>query len=64
MLYTINEVAEKLRLKPHTIYRWVWSGRIKALKLGDKTIRIPEEEVQKIMVDRNEFDRRAKEKGK
>jgi excisionase family DNA binding protein len=33
-LMTIEEVAEYLRLKPQTIYRWAQDKRIPAAKLG------------------------------
>lgn len=34
--YDVDEVAEKLNLKPSTIRRYVHNGRIKAQKVGRK----------------------------
>lgn len=33
-LYTPDEVAEYLGVAPVTVYRWLWSGKIKGIKLG------------------------------
>lgn len=41
-LLTIEEVAERLRVHPNTVYRWCRTGRLRAAKLG-KEWRIPED---------------------
>lgn len=41
-MLTVNEVAEKLRVTPRTVYRWIKSERLEALKI-DGIIRIEEE---------------------
>lgn len=33
-LYTVSQVAEYLNVHPHTIYRYLQEGRIKAAKIG------------------------------
>jgi excisionase family DNA binding protein len=33
-ILTLEEVAQYLRLKPQTIYKWAQEGRIPAAKLG------------------------------
>jgi excisionase family DNA binding protein len=33
-LMTVQEVAEHLRLSPHTIYQWVEKGQIPVVRLG------------------------------
>lgn len=33
-LLTVNEVAERLRLNPKTIRRWIGAGKIAAIRLG------------------------------
>lgn len=49
-MLTVNEVAERLRLTPNTIYRWLEAGRIPgALKLPNDQWRIPESEVEKLL---------------
>lgn len=45
---TVNEVAEKLRLHPATIAKYVREGKILALKFG-RVWRIREEELTKFL---------------
>lgn len=33
-LFTVREVAEKLRVSRPTVYRWIESGRLKAFRYG------------------------------
>ena len=33
-LYTVPEVAERLRVSPHTVYAWLRAGRLKGIRLG------------------------------
>jgi len=49
--YTLKEVASMLRLSERTIFRYIHSGRIKAVKTGKKWI-IPREEIEKITLGR------------
>jgi len=44
-LLTIEEVAEKLRLGPRTVYRLIEAGKLKAIKISRKAYRIPEKEL-------------------
>ena len=43
--YDVNDVAEKLKLDPQTIYRWLDSGKLKASKAG-RCWRITEQDVK------------------
>jgi len=47
-LLKTSEVCEILRIDRMTLYRWIRSGKIKAIKIGWKWL-IPEEEVEKII---------------
>ena len=47
-MYTVNEVAEILKVQPMMIYNALYDGRIKGIKIG-RVWRIQEEEVQRIM---------------
>lgn len=38
---TVAEVAEDLRVAPMTVYRMIGDGKLKALRLGRRTYRIP-----------------------
>jgi excisionase family DNA binding protein len=46
--YTIQEVAEDLRVHEQTVKRWIKAGKIKVIRLGHRTIRITEDEFNRI----------------
>lgn len=46
-MYTVNEVAEILKVQPMMIYNALYDGRIKGIKIG-RVWRINEEELQRI----------------
>lgn len=52
---TPKEVADVLKLRVLTIYEWIRIGKIKALKLGRKTIRINKEELDRLLNERGYF---------
>jgi len=33
-MLTVDEAAEILRVVPHTVYRWIWAGKLRAAKAG------------------------------
>ena len=47
-VYTLQEVADVLRVSRQTLYNNIRSGRLKAMKLG-RTYRITEEQLQDIL---------------
>ena len=47
-MLTVAEVASRLKCHPHTIRRWIWAGRLRAVKIGSMT-RVPEEEVERLV---------------
>jgi len=47
-LLSVDEVASRLKCHPHTVRRWVWGGKLAAVKVGD-LIRIPVEELEKFI---------------
>ena len=49
-LYTPGEVADFLRISVRTVYRWHDEGRIKGLKIAEKTLRIPRQEMVEIVI--------------
>lgn len=49
-LYTPQEVADYLRVSVQTIYAWHNYGKIRGLKISDKVLRIPRNEVVEIIV--------------
>lgn len=48
MLYTANQVSEKLNLSIHTIRKWIQIKKIKVVKLG-KAVRISQDELDRLM---------------
>lgn len=46
--YTIEEVAEMLKVAYLTVYRWIQAGKLNAVKAG-KQYRISKEEVNKFI---------------
>ncbi len=48
-LLTGAQVAEMLGLKPVTIRQWIAKGKIGSVKIGDRAVRIPVSEIQKLI---------------
>lgn len=47
LFYTIQEVAEMLKVEPDTISKWIQSGRLNASRLsGSKMVRISEDHIK------------------
>jgi excisionase family DNA binding protein len=46
--YTPQEIAEKLKVNIHTVYRWIRSGKLKATKVVDLW-RISESELKRLL---------------
>ena len=47
-LQTIDEAAERLRLKPRTVRRWIFLRKVDYVKVG-ASVRIPESEIERII---------------
>ena len=45
---TVKELAEKYDITKQAVHLWINNGRIKCLKIGKKTFRIPVEEVERL----------------
>jgi len=54
-LYSPKQAAELLGLKKLTIYRWIKSGRVRAVRLPNNRLRIAESELGKL-VEPNQQD--------
>jgi len=48
-LYTVEETCEILKVSKITLYRWIKRGWISPIILPSGRLRIPEDEVQKIL---------------
>ena len=47
-IYTIEEAAAVLKIKPRTVRSWIDSGKIKSFHLGD-LVRIHEDDLQAVI---------------
>ncbi len=50
--YSLDEVAEKLKVAYLTVYRWVKAGKLSSVKAG-KQYRIKQSELDKFLEDKN-----------
>ena len=48
-LLTIPEVAQWAKVSTKTVYRWIDEGRIEAIRFGNRTCRIPEQSIKKLL---------------
>ena len=63
MLLKVNEVADRLRVTPLTVYRWISSGKLKALRI-DGILRIEEETLDRFIGKEVDASRDTREIGK
>lgn len=42
--YTIEEIAELLRVTKNTVYRWTYAGKLKSQKVGG-TVRVSQDDL-------------------
>ena len=54
-LMTVRQVSQCLGISTATVRRWIKDGKLLALKLSEKTIRIPGEALDKFVWDHNRF---------
>lgn len=47
-IYTIEEAADLLKIKPRTVRQWIADGKLKSFKLGD-LVRIHEDDLQDLI---------------
>lgn len=50
-LLTVPEVADWARVHPKTVHRWIHDGKLKAVCFGNRTYRIPETEIERLLRD-------------
>jgi excisionase family DNA binding protein len=46
---TIRQAAAALNVSVHTVRAWVWQRKLGFVRLGTRTIRIPANEVQRLL---------------
>ncbi|MBA7615642.1 hypothetical protein ES703_22927 [subsurface metagenome] len=47
-MLTVREIAENLKVHPQTVYRWIYAGKLKAIKLNG-VLRVEEEEYNRFI---------------
>jgi hypothetical protein len=48
-LYTASEFAEMMGVHPETVKLWHRKGKVRAVKIGERWLRFPESEINRIM---------------
>lgn len=51
-LYTTKEIAELFKVNEVTVYRWIRSGELVAIRLPRGCYRVAEEELKKFIAER------------
>jgi excisionase family DNA binding protein len=46
-----REVAQQLAVSKATVYRWFWEGKLKGVKLTNRSLRILQSSVDKMTMD-------------
>ena len=46
---TVHQVAGRLNVSTRTVWAWIAAGRLQAIKLGERTTRIPESAVTEFL---------------
>jgi len=47
--YTVADVAQLLQVSPSTVWRWIAAGRLKARRLGPKTVRVAQDDLDRLL---------------
>lgn len=50
--YTVKEVAERFAVKPNTVWGWVRAGKLQAMAINSRNIRISEKAIQDFLEKR------------
>lgn len=48
---TVRDVAQLLQVNPQTVRRWIWSGKLPYIKVG-QTVRVPKSELDGMLIHR------------
>jgi len=47
-MLTVRDIAEKLKVTPQTVYRWIYSGKLEAIKING-VLRVEEEAYERFI---------------
>ena len=53
-LLTTQQVADELKVSLKTVYRWIESKRLSAVRLGPRTLRITREKLDRFVSERED----------
>ena|GEM_PF-717945 len=53
-VYTIAQVAEELQVHHDTVQKWIQSGKLGSVKIGHRTVRILQSDIDKFIKDRHD----------
>jgi excisionase family DNA binding protein len=62
-LLTVAEAARLLKVTPHTIYRWIGQGRLRALRYSRRVLRVRRSDLEGTRVAGGSFDSADPPKG-
>lgn len=48
-LYTASEAADKIGVHPQTVKKWHREGKLRAVKIGERWLRFPSSEIDRIL---------------
>lgn len=48
-LLTVNEVCAILKIKPSTLYNWIYYGKIRPIRLSARTVRFTQAELTRMV---------------
>ena len=46
---TVDEAAQRFRVSARTVWNWIAAGRLRSLKLGRRTTRIPADAIEEFL---------------
>jgi len=62
-LLTVAEAAKLLKVTPHTIYRWVSQGRLRAVRYSRRVLRVRRRDLEEASSEGGTFDSANPPKG-
>lgn len=61
-MLTIDDIAQRLKVHPQTVYRWIYAGKLKAVKISG-IVRITEEAYENFIEGKKDESSRGDKSG-